>query len=271
MKLPAVITLAMATTTSASLCDEDSDFVVDFFDTFDNDELGEVWAITEGNELGQLRDTWGTSDNVVVEDGKLELWSRREESHGYSFTSAALTTKDNRSWRPPFKACVKAQLPGSGVDGQMDGIWPAHWLMPQNQSCWPDLGEIDIMEQIDGQKEIYGTYHWNPNSTACSNHHDQAQSFVDVSDALNTYHEYGVHVEANYIDFYVDNKKVGRVDSSTVGDKLETHPQLDPTTAWYMILNTAVSNKTVWGEPVNDNTAFPVVHLVDYVKVLTKR
>ena len=144
-------------------------------------------------------------------------------------------------------------------------------MEPQNASCWPDLGEIDLMEKIDGKDACFQTYHWNPNSTACSNHHDQFQSSVDVGDALTNYHEYAVHVEASYIDFYVDSQKIGRVDSSSVGDKLGTNPQLDPSTAWYMILNTAVSNKTVWGKPVSDDTVFPVVHRIDYVKVLTKK
>ena len=97
------LTKALAGQTPASLCEEDSDFAVDFFDSFARAELGEDWVITEGNELGQLRDTFGTSDNVVVEDGNLELWTRREDSNGYSFTSAATTTKNKRFWRPPFK------------------------------------------------------------------------------------------------------------------------------------------------------------------------
>ena len=114
-----------------SLCVEDDYFTKTWADDFDGNTLASHWVATEGNQVGQLRDTWGTSDNIVVADGQLQLWTRREESHGYNFTSASLTSKDKAFWRPPFKACVIAKLPGNGKQGEMDGIWPAHWMEPQ--------------------------------------------------------------------------------------------------------------------------------------------
>jgi beta-glucanase (GH16 family) len=37
---------------------------------------------------------------------------------------------------------VSAKLPAQSATG----VWPAHWLMPQSDQCWPTGGEIDIME-----------------------------------------------------------------------------------------------------------------------------
>ena len=127
------------------------------------------------------------------------------------------------------------------------------------------------MEQIDGKASVYSTYHWSFDSELCTAAKvDQKQLNVIVEDATDHYHEYAVHVEEKFIDFYVDNVKVGTVNENSVGDKNQTSPTLDPTTAWYMILNTAVSNRGVWPEGVDNATAFPVVHYIDSVKVLSK-
>ena len=48
-----------------------------------------------------------------------------------------------------------------GVPGNSVGMWPAHWMMPNDSSCWPDHGEIDIMEMINGDGSSHATYHWN--------------------------------------------------------------------------------------------------------------
>jgi len=37
---------------------------------------------------------------------------------------------------------VHAKLPAG------KGMWPAHWMMPNDNSCWPVEGEIDIMEYL---------------------------------------------------------------------------------------------------------------------------
>jgi hypothetical protein len=40
------------------------------------------------------------------------------------------------------------------------GVWPAHWMMPDNTACWPSNGEIDIMEMVNGDGVTHATYHW---------------------------------------------------------------------------------------------------------------
>ena len=128
------------------------------------------WTITLGNNGGQLRNAWGTADNVWVSNGTLVLRSKRESApQHFNFTSGAVTSKGKASWsRAPgvvTRACVSAILPGGGRDaagnGVGKGIWPAHWMMPDDDSCWPDHGEQDIMEMINGDGFSHGTYHWN--------------------------------------------------------------------------------------------------------------
>ena len=51
-------------------------------------------------------------------------------------------------------------------DGAAQGIWPAHWMMPDVEACWPDLGEMDILEMINGDGRVHATYHWEANYPA---------------------------------------------------------------------------------------------------------
>ena len=64
-----------------------------------------------------------------------------------------------------YRVCIRAILPGGkGGPGGGEGIWPAHWMMPNIPEgpgvCDPDQGEIDILEMVDGNAQACGTYHW---------------------------------------------------------------------------------------------------------------
>lgn len=74
MKLSAPLALALSLPSAAaftSLCDPTSasnaDYTTTFSDNFSGDTLDESsWTITEGYEVGQTRDSWGTAANVEV-------------------------------------------------------------------------------------------------------------------------------------------------------------------------------------------------------------
>jgi hypothetical protein len=39
-------------------------------------------------------------------------------------------------------------------------------MMPDVEACWPDLGEMDILEMINGDGRVHATYHWEANYPA---------------------------------------------------------------------------------------------------------
>jgi hypothetical protein len=43
---------------------------------------------------------------------------------------------------------------GGGKRADSQGVWPAHWMMPDNTECWPSNGEIDIMEMVGQQTAL---------------------------------------------------------------------------------------------------------------------
>src|SRR5690606_7612000 len=63
-----------------------------------------------------------------------------EGGRRFLYTSARLDTKDHFAYRYG-KLIVRAKLPAG------DGLWPAIWLLPQDQvyGTWRASGEIDIM------------------------------------------------------------------------------------------------------------------------------
>ncbi|KAH8660525.1 putative endo-1,3(4)-beta-glucanase [Xylariales sp. PMI_506] len=58
---------------------------------------------------------------------------------------------------------AEAQLRfGESTQAQKEGIWPAFWMLGEvlrQGGSWPECGELDIMEMIDGVLTGYGTAH----------------------------------------------------------------------------------------------------------------
>ena len=120
--------------------------------------------------LGACRDAACTVDSVKVAGGRLVLTSQRRRAFGRNFTTGAVITRDKLTFLSddePFRMCIAAVLPG--VPGRSAGVWPAHWLMPDNDgSCDPDHGEMDIMEMVKGDGNAYSTYHWQDKAPKCA-------------------------------------------------------------------------------------------------------
>ena len=94
MKVIAIITIlgTLRYSTARSICDESRDsnrgYHVDFFDGFDTEALDtKSWKITVGNEIGQLRDSYGSEDSISITGGKLVIESKREKHGKYDFVS----------------------------------------------------------------------------------------------------------------------------------------------------------------------------------------
>uniref|UniRef100_A0A6B2LGH5 GH16 domain-containing protein n=1 Tax=Arcella intermedia TaxID=1963864 RepID=A0A6B2LGH5_9EUKA len=182
---------------------------------------------------------------------------------GLNYTSGAVTSK--LSWTNA-RVCVHAKLPGFN-SMYARGIWPAHWLLPADKSCWPDHGEIDIMEMINGDGNVHGTYHWNPDypNTQCNYKDGSAGGYTSLSGNswASEYHEYATEWGRDYVTFLLD----GKVYVNITAESHNPPPQF-PSVPMYLILNTAVGGP--WPGPPNDHTQFPTYHYIDTVTVATK-
>eukprot|EP00913_Durusdinium_trenchii_P014511 g13612.t1 len=169
-----------------------------------------------GLNITACRSAMCRAENVRVDGGLLRLQSDRDPSDSSRYFSAAVTTKDV-------------------------GVWPAHWMLPENgysDQCL-DEGEMDITEMV------YNTYHWMSSwpQQRCAKfdtYHKSAASSRRIRSYSSDFHEYAVERSMDHISYAVDGKVVGRFSSEEHGFQISSSP-------FFLILNTAkLANG--WGE-----------------------
>lgn len=116
--------------------------------------------------------------------------------------------------------------------------WSAWW---SNGDRWPQDGEIDIMEVLDGSATWH--YHWSGGSNGGRGNHISPE---------NGWHTFGAYRQSNRIDFYYDGRLIG---SQTQGMTNSPH---------YLILNHALSSE------ISPPVVVPSTMLVDYVRVFER-
>ncbi|ADU29693.1 glycoside hydrolase family 16 protein [Evansella cellulosilytica] len=215
-------------------------------DEFQNDQIDETkwnsenWAAEKNNEL-----QFYTPENVHVNNGSLQLVSRKERFGGRDYTSGAIHTMDKFSFKYG-KAEIRARLPS----GQ--GVFPAFWMMPNIEGVW--LPEIDIMEML-GHKpnEIWMVVHW-------LNEHGELKSksnkYISENDFSNDFHTYAVKWSEEKITWLIDDVEVFTTDAYI------------PDNDMYLYLNTAIGGN--WPGSPDETTIFPQVFEIEYVRVYEK-
>ncbi|MGB0981171.1 MAG: glycoside hydrolase family 16 protein [Winogradskyella sp.] len=270
-KLTLFSRLLMALSVSVFVsCDTDETQTVTNFNNLvmeDNFEVdgapnNTIWGYDIGNGADIGIPGWGNNElqyytnrpeNVSVEDGNLKITAHKESFMGSNYTSARLLTKGKfEQTYGRFEARI--QLPW----GQ--GIWPAFWLLGDDSNgtlSWPNIGEIDIMENR-GQEPtlISGTVH-GPNYSGANG---VGKPYMLQNDRFDTgFHVFGIEWGPEYINFYVDNVLYNQITPADVpGEWVFNHN-------FYIIINLAVGGNYV-GAP-NEATVFPQDMLIDYVKV----
>jgi beta-glucanase (GH16 family) len=263
-----VTILALVAAASARLssppgyCDE-AGFSMLWADEFDSLDTT-AWTLSNNTvrEDSACREAMCVAENVGVRDGALVLTAKREQRGWSNFTTGAVRSQDKKFFGAaegkPVRFCVSGKLPGTPQNGA--GFWPAYWLMPNTAACWPDNGELDLMEEINGDGVEHFTYHVSPrNATAC--HGGPVQQSMGSNVAIPTmataWHEYAVEISMGQFVFVVDSVVVF---NSTSNPELAVHD-----VPWYVILNFAIGGP--WPKAPNASTAFPAETLVDYVRV----
>jgi beta-glucanase (GH16 family) len=234
-----------------------------------------MWISGWGN--GELQYYTKEPENAFVANGMLHIRALRESFGGRGYTSARMKTR-KRDGSPLFakkygRFEVRAKLPL----GQ--GIWPAIWMMPQDDKygTWAASGEIDILEAKGHEPQtIHGTIHfggrWPANEQA-------TQAFtLPTGKGIDTFHVYAVEWEPAEIRWYVDGEQYAVQRSWWSSSKVEGDRGVAPKTdadrnpfpapfdqPFYLLLNLAVGGQFA-GNPSKE-TPFPAEMLIDYVRV----
>lgn len=255
----------------ASCDSEDGTQIVTTFDNlvlednFDVDGAPDpaIWGFDIGTGEDQGLDRWGNNElqyytsrteNVKVENGFLLITARKENFQGSTHTSARLLTKGKFQQKyGRFEARIRLPF------GQ--GMWPAFWMLGDDNNgadVWPQIGEIDIMENRGQQPTlITGSVH-GPGYSAGE---AEGKEFVLEGDRFDTgFHVFGVEWGPNYINYYVDDVLYNQITPGDVAGEWVFNDR-----PFYMLLNLAVGGNFA-GNP-NAETKFPQTMLVDYIRV----
>lgn len=201
---------------------------------------------------------WYLPDSASLSGGILTIEARKETHSGYSYTSARINTRDRFAFRYG-RIEARIRLPG----GQ--GLWPAFWLMPQDDSygTWAASGEIDVMEAVNlggtGGNSVHGTLHYGdrwPNNLFTGN------QYVVPSSATADFHVYALEWDGGEMRWYVDDVLYAMQNSWSTSSAPFPAP-FDQ--RFYILLNVAVGGNFP-GSPTA-STTFPVAMEVDYVRV----
>ena len=207
-------------------------------------------------------------DEVYVENGILRLRSRVRSYGSMKYTSGRLDTRGK--FAPVYgRFEIRAKLPAG------KGLWPAHWLYPQNRN-WqmeylmsqavaegkerlipeerPWYSEIDIMEYLGHEPNtVYGTLHYY---TFDGTKETSSGKWIGNVDFSKDFHLYALEWEPDSIRWYIDGQLIH---ATTAGI---------PHTPHYLILNTAVGG--AWPGNPDSTTTFPQYHDIDFVRVYQK-
>lgn len=187
-------------------------------------------------------------ENARIENGNLLIIGRQESYNGSAYTSARLKTQGLRSFTyGKIEASIKLPV------GQ--GLWPAFWLLGENISTvgWPRCGEIDIMEHINADPNIYGTMHWDNNG------HVSYGGHIAV-DSSNAYHLYSIVWNPLAIQWFLDGNKYWE---GNISDNINSTEEFH--LPFFIILNMAIGGS--WPGNPDGTTHFPDTMYVDYVRV----
>ncbi|EPS37127.1 hypothetical protein H072_9277 [Dactylellina haptotyla CBS 200.50] len=141
------------------------------------DGVSHNWIYDLGTSYPGQVANWGTGEiqtytkdtnNIRIDNGVLSIIPRKKPSSGRpTWTSARIESNTKNQWAcvDGKKMIVEASIKlGSASEAQSKGIWPAFWMLgsvfrDKGYKGWPEVGEWDIMESLNGMRQTWGLVH----------------------------------------------------------------------------------------------------------------
>jgi beta-glucanase (GH16 family) len=203
------------------------------------------------NELEYYTDR---PDNIFFQDGKLIIEAKKESYAGKSYTSSKILTSGKKAFQFG-RIDIRAKLPYG------KGIWPALWLLPQDNvyGGWPRSGEIDLMEMVGHEpNKVYGTLHYGPGPGSIQISRSYSLPGNEIFN--DAFHVFSLEWKLDQLKLYVDGNLYSTVNKADVGTN--NYPFNEK---FFLIFNLAVGGN--WPGNPDATTSFPQWMVVDYVRV----
>jgi Malectin domain/Ricin-type beta-trefoil lectin domain/Putative Ig domain len=179
------------------------------------------YDIGTGYGTGEIENTTNSTSNVYL-DGNGDLVLKAIDNGGTWTSGRIESTRDD--FQAPaggeleMTASIEQPNPASGL-----GYWPAFWALGSPMRAgggWPQSGEIDMMEDVNGLNEASQTLHDSANSPG---HALMACPTTGCQTGYNTYSVIinRVNTSAEYLEFLMDGTVESTITEASVG-----------TTAW---------------------------------------
>ena len=246
------------------------------------------WLYDNGTGYGcsGCPNNWGTgevetvtnSTSNVYQDGNGHLVIKAINSGG-NWTSGRIETT-NTSFAAPAggELAVEASIQQPNVSGAAAaGYWPAFWMLGSafrgNYLNWPGIGEVDIMEDINGLSSEFGTLHCGVDPGGpCNETTGLGSGQRACSGCQSAFHTYRVEVDRSVspeqIRWYLDGNNFFTVNANQVGASTWANA-VDH--SFFIILNLAMGGAfpAAFGGGPTGSTQSGASMNVDYVRVYT--
>lgn len=228
--------------------------------------------------------TSSTANVYLNGAGQLAIRPLRDDNGNW--TSGRIETQQAGFAAPPGgEMAVEASIQMPVITGTAAaGYWPAFWMLGSafrgNYLNWPSVGEIDIMENVDGINQVWGTLHCGVAPGGPCNEYNGlgGTSPCPLADCQGAFHTYTVVVDRSaspeQIRWYVDGVQYWQVSANSPGMDAATwanavdHP-------FFIILDVAMGGG--FPNALAGNTSTPTSNtvpgapmLVNYVRVYTR-
>jgi len=225
-------------------------------------------------------ETMTSSTQNVYQDGAGNLVIKPIRSASGQWTSGRVETQRTDFAAPAGgKLRLEARLQQPNVSGAAAaGYWPAFWALGAaargtGATGWPSIGEIDVMEDINGRSSVFSALHCGTNPGGPCNETTGIGSGERACSGCQTgFHTYAVEqdrsVSPEQLRFYLDGSNfftitANQVDATTWNNA--THH------GFFMILNVAIGGgfPAAFGGGPTSATQSGVPMVVDYVAAYT--
>jgi len=187
-----------------------------------------------------------------VKDGKLIL--RGMVNPGLPgdtmpFVTGGIFTKDKKGF-------YRGKIEVSAKFGDAQGAWPAFWLLPFDNTPWPNGGEIDIMERLNGDDFVHLNIHSYYTNRLRQNEPKRSATAPIRNGEFNTY---GIELYQDSVVHVVNGKKYltyPRIETELEGQFPFDRP-------FYLLLDMQLGGS--WVGKVNPDD-LPVEMYIDWVR-----
>jgi len=247
------------------------------------------WRYDTGTGYPGGAANWGTgeietmtsSTANVYQDGAGHLAIKPIRDGNGNWTSGRVETQRTDLSAPAGGVLrVQASIQQPNVTtGNGAGYWPAFWMLGQaargtGAAGWPSIGEIDIMEDINGRSSEFGTLHCGTSPGGPCNETTGIGSGERACNGCQTgFHTYAMEYDRStnpeQLRWYLDGNNFFTINAN----------QVDATTwanathhGFFVILNVAMGGgfPAAFGGGPNGSTVSGQPMLVDYVAAYTK-